>query len=59
MPPDDLPIPSTADDISGVKPEKPHKQQPMRKIGPESEVRGGPEVSDDPPLDESRRDKSR
>ncbi|MCB8874166.1 hypothetical protein [Acidisoma silvae] len=59
MPPDDLPIPSTADDISGVKPETLNKQHPARKIGPESEVRGGPEVSDDPPLDESRRDKRR
>jgi hypothetical protein len=28
--------------------ERPERQKPLRQIGPESEVRGGPEKSDEP-----------
>ena len=48
-PPDDLPIdvPSTSStgQPGGKGPAQPAK--PLREIGPESEVRGGPEAPDD------------
>jgi hypothetical protein len=59
MPPDDLPIPSTADDTSGVKPPAPNKNPPMPEKGAESEVRGGHEAVPDRPLEQVRREERR
>jgi hypothetical protein len=62
MPPDDLPIPG-ADDTSGLasggkRPGggKPGGAPTRPSQGPESEVRGGSERADDPPLEQLRRD---
>lgn len=54
--PDDIPL-----DTNASKTERavsPKNDTPRRKVGPESEVRGGPEATEEP-LDDTRPDRQR
>ncbi len=47
--PDDIPVDITTSETE--RPIPPENRPPRRKVGPESEVRGGPEAVDDSPED--------
>jgi hypothetical protein len=55
MPPDDLPIETPAEDSTKSPVTKPSLKH---GIGPEGEVRGGPERVDDLPLEQQRRNET-
>jgi len=53
--PDDLPIAPSAEESAGsARPDK-ARIRGVHRQGPESEVRGGAERPDDPPLEQQRR----
>jgi hypothetical protein len=53
-PPDDIPLDPPAGETEGGEP--PKDGPPRRKVGPESEVRGGPEAADQSLDETDRRD---
>jgi hypothetical protein len=59
MTPDDLPIDSPAEDSTKSPGTKPPRQEGRRsRVGPEAEVRGGPEEPADLPLEQQRREET-